>query len=314
MSDKRNVWIFYAFLLLSACSQTAENEVWKQANRNRSDTTARVVLLVIDGPRLIDTWASYQPTAAIPNQLRLAQEGVFFSNFYNEGDTYTLSGHTALLTGTYEKIKNNGHEWSGQPSIFQRYLAASRTSPTNACLITSKKKLGALGNCKDFHWRDSFLPSVHAADREDSVTLKLAQNTLRKDHPVLSLIHFRGPDKRGHAKDWEGYLAAIQETDRYVADLWEFIQTDTFYQDRTMLLVTNDHGRHLDGIGRGFVDHGDHCEGCRHIALLALGPGLSAGSIVGSHYEQIDIAPTIATLLNFPWQGEGHPIRELIYP
>ena len=40
-----------------------------------------------------------------------------------------------------------------------------------------------------------------------------------------------------------------------------------FYKDKTTLIVSNDHGRHIDSKG-GFQNHGDDCAGCRHIEFL----------------------------------------------
>nr|WP_262918892.1 alkaline phosphatase [Tunicatimonas sp. TK19036] len=308
MHIQRSIILLIPFLIV-ACQQVAENTV----SREKSSTfiTSKVILVVIDGPRLVDTWVNHQ-RSHIPFQNRLSSEGTFFSNFYNDGHTRTLSGHTALLTGTYEEVKNDGSENPSNPTIFQHFLAESQTDSTHAFIITSKKKLSALGNCNEKRWHDANLPSVNAVDREDSITLQVALETLQSHHPALSMIHFRGPDRKGHANDWEGYLNSIEETDRYVKELWDFIQNNKFYKGRTALLITNDHGRHLDGVGEGFVGHGDHCEGCKHISLLALGPDFVPGKIVVSHYGQIDVAPTIAKLLNFSWQGEGHPIEEMI--
>ena len=180
-----------------------------------TQTTLKVVMVVIDGPRLVDTWAHPQ-RRYIPYQHRLSQEGIFFPHFFNDGDTYTLSGHAALTTGAYERIKNDRSERPALPSIFQRYLATHRSQPTGAILITSKKKLRVLANCQSLSWRDSFLPVVEASDREDSVTLRIARATLENYRPTLTLIHFREPDRRAHQNDWQGYLEGIRTTDRFV--------------------------------------------------------------------------------------------------
>ena len=76
--------------------------------------------------------------------------------------------------------------------------------------------------------------------------------------------------------------------------------------------MTNDHGRHLNGINGGFAHHGDQCAGCRHISLLALGPHLRGGQTVANHYGLVDVAPTVALLLNVSWPDKGHPITELL--
>ena len=64
------------------------------------------------------------------------------------------------------------------------------------------------------------------------------------------------------------------------------------------MFVTNDHGRHDDAHG-GFTNHGDDCEGCEHIMLLAIGRNVTAGVENSDLHYQIDIAPTVGDLLGF---------------
>ena len=65
--------------------------------------------------------------------------------------------------------------------------------------------------------------------------------------------------------------------------------------------ITNDHGRHLDSVGAGFQQHGDECEGCRHINCFAYGPDFKKG-VIDTEREQIDIPATIAEI--FGCEGE----------
>src|SRR5690606_4502660 len=90
--------------------------------------------------------------------------------------------------------------------------------------------------------------------------------------PVLTLINLLDIDVWGHANNWEKYIKAIKELDGFALDLWQTVQSDPEMRNQTALYITNDHGRHLDGHKDGFKSHGDGCEGCRHISLLALGP------------------------------------------
>tara|TARA_R110000868_G_scaffold197823_4_gene444025 strand:+ start:287 stop:1255 length:969 start_codon:yes stop_codon:yes gene_type:complete len=293
----------------TSCNKYDFNEV-KQSS-SQSYLTKNVVILVIDGPRMDDTWNSVTLNT-VPNQKELLKEGVFFNEFYNNGITKTLSGHAAICTGAYENLINNGLEEPTLPSIFQQFLKSTQLNPKKAPIITSKLKLATLGNCRSFQFRNSYLPEVMAADREDSVTFKFSKEFFTVNEPRLSLIHFKGPDIAGHHNDWNQYLANIKIADQYAKELWEFLQTQDFYKDQTTLFITNDHGRHSDDISNGFQNHGDKCEGCRHISLLALGPDFTPGTVINKSYEQIDLAPTIATLLNFEWYGEGTVIRQLI--
>ena len=95
-------------------------------------------------------------------------------------------------------------------------------------------------------------------------------------HPRLMIVNLPDTDLRGHANDWNGYLSAITNADNLVYQLWQKIQSDSYYQNATTLFVTNDDGRHTTN----FISHGDDCDGCEHIMLLAIGRNVSQGSII----------------------------------
>jgi predicted AlkP superfamily pyrophosphatase or phosphodiesterase len=85
--------------LFIGCS-SHENIVTPSVNQY---LTQNVIIATIDGPRYSETWGSIIENN-IPFQTKLAEKGVFFSNFYNDGVTNTLSGHTAITTGHYEDV------------------------------------------------------------------------------------------------------------------------------------------------------------------------------------------------------------------
>lgn len=120
-----------------------------------------------------------------------------------------------------------------------------------------------------------------------------------RDYPSLVMVNFGMTDTMGHSGSWSGYTNAIRDADTLTYYLWLKIQNDTEYKDKTTMFVTNDHGRHLDGVKNGFQDHGDDCEGCRHVMMLAIGPDTKAGAIIAANRQLIDIAPTIGYLMGF---------------
>ncbi|WP_062545619.1 alkaline phosphatase family protein [Rufibacter tibetensis] len=250
----------------------------------------------------------------------LRPQGTFFSHFYNDGYTYTTSGHTAITTGVRQPIDNDGLELPLNPSIFQAWLKKSGKAATKAWIIASKDKLSVLANTTNPEWKDTYQPESNCGTdgvgngyRADSTTIRVAKQILTKHKPNLVLINLLQPDGAGHAANWEAYLRGISTSDHYAKLLWDFIQINKNYKDKTALLITNDHGRHLDGILDGYVSHGDDCEGCRHISLLALGPDFQKGLIIETTYNLTDIATTVAQLLKFRIPtSQGKIIRELL--
>ena len=291
-----------------------------QVNSNKKFKTENVIILVIDGPRLTETFAD-TTRKHIPNLSGvLAPKGVLFPYFRNNGPTYTNAGHTAIATGYYQRIKNNGLELPKRPSVFQYFLKEKGLPATSSWIIASKGKLDILSNTKDKEWKDKFRPSAHcgidgkgAGYTADKYTWRDAQKLLAEHHPKLTLINLLEVDVKGHQNNWEGYLKGLRNTDQIAKELWDFIQADEIYKNKTTLFITNDHGRHLNGVKNGFVNHGDNCEGCRRIYLVALGPDFKPNTIVRHPYELIDISATIAHMLNFSMPTtEGKVIKELV--
>ena len=276
-----------------------------QVESDRVFKTKYVIVLVIDGPRWSETYGdtSHQYIPRLYNDLM--PQATFVNDFRNNGPTYTVPGHTAICTGVYQNMSNDGRTIPKNPSMFQYYMKEKRLHRSSAWVISPKGKLNVLANCKDKEWHNQYMPYASCGKKatgygyaRDSETWVDIVNIL-KTHPSLTLINLLEADNQGHAGNWEGYLDGIRNTDEYAYLLWNIIQDDPVYKDKTALFITNDHGRHLDDVKDGFISHGDGCEGCRKISLMCLGPDFKAGKFVETQYEQIDIAPTIAEMLGF---------------
>jgi predicted AlkP superfamily pyrophosphatase or phosphodiesterase len=267
--------------------------------------TQNVIIIVVDGARYSETFGD--PTHQnIPNLHAMQSQGVVLSNFTNMGFTYTDPGHAAICTGYYENLDNTGQDLPQYPSIFQTWLKSSGKSADKAWIITSKDKLQILANCKQADWNNQYMPrtdcginGLGTGYRSDDTTFVHAKNVLKKHQPNLMLINFKDPDYFGHGNEWKNYIKGIKSTDNYIKQLYDLIQSDDNYKDKTTIIVTNDHGRHTDGHLDGFISHGDNCPDCRHIEFLAIGPDFKTGVTLQTTYNQIDISQTVAKLLNF---------------
>ncbi|BAP29141.1 sulfatase [Chryseobacterium sp. StRB126] len=270
--------------------------------------TKNVVLLVVDGPRISETWEAANKEN-IPNRVSLLNQGVFISNFKNNGTTNTNPGHSAMCSGVYENIKNNGTELPGFPSVMQQWLKFTGADKTKAWVIASKDKLEVLNDCKLLDWKGKFQPSVDCGVsgngtgyRDDLVTMTKTKEVMAKYSPNVMVINLKDVDSYGHANKWDEYIKAIKTTDASIKEIWDYIQSLPAYKDKTTLIVSNDHGRHIDANG-GFAEHGDDCAGCRHIEFFAMGPDFKKNATISTgNYEQIDIASTMAELLGVPTQ------------
>lgn len=306
--------IFLIIFLFISCGKNDKPQV-------RSTKTEYVVIIVIDGPRISETWD--EPNRQyIPNQKRMLSEGSLVHNFRNNGPTWTMCGHSAIVTGRFGWISNSGSEIASNPTIFQQYRKQQNIPAEKVWMVTSKGKIEALSNCSKEEWFNKYRPFTNcgidglgapSGYRDDSTTYEVARTVLRQFHPNLLLINFREPDYSGHQANWNNYIKGIKDTDRYIGQIWKQIQKDPVMRNKTSLFITYDHGRHLDSIADGFVSHGDACEGCRHLALLALGPDFKKNAIIENTYKQIDLAKTVGFLLKFGMpESNGEVIYELL--
>ena len=172
-------------------------------------------------------------------------------------------------------------------------------------MVSTKDKLEVLSDCLDPVWAGTFRPRTdcgvngnHTGYREDSTTYQHLLDTLVAYHPHLVIVNFKEPDASGHANNWVNYVNGIRKVDEYVGGLWSFIQHDSVYRESTALFVTNDHGRHLQGVYDGFVSHWCSCEGCRHIFLLGMGPDFKTNYLETNQYSLVDISTTISELMH----------------
>ena len=300
MRTPLKLFVLSIALMLFACS--------KDKVAPRTYETENVIVIVMDGPRYSETWGdtSHQNIPRMANDL--AQLGVINEQFYSYGQTFTIPGHTAIASGFYEDINNGGEEFPQNPSIFQLWREASNAPQNKSWVIASKGKVEVIGNCSNPNWLDQYLPSSDcgidgggpsSGYRVDSITFENTLNILATHHPNLTVINFREPDYSGHMCDWEAYSKGIQDIDNYIYEIINFVENDSIYKGKTTVFVTNDHGRHTDGVADGFCSHGDPCDGCQHINFYAFGPDFKENLIISEERELIDIPATIAELLNF---------------
>lgn len=287
----------------------------------REFKSTKVIIIVVDGPRYQETYGR-EDRRYIPFQARMSKEGTLCTSFFNMGVTNTVNGHTAICTGNYESLDNGGLDVPTYPSFMQYYIKYKKVASSKVWVISSKDKLQVLGNTTNKEYMNKYQPQTDCGVnglatgyRSDSTTQQHVLNTLQQQHPDIMLVNYKEPDYSGHANNWANYLLGIQNTDKYVSEVWNLIQNDPYYKDQTTLIITNDHGRHNDGWKDGFVSHGDECSGCRHISLLAIGPDIKKNYICNTTYSLIDLTKTVAAIFAFDMPfAKGVLIEDMLIP
>ncbi|WP_339709199.1 phosphoglyceromutase [uncultured Kriegella sp.] len=146
--------------------------------------------------------------------------------------------------------------------------------------------------------------------RPDAITFALAKAYMQAKHPKVVHIDFADTDNYGHSGDYNNYLDAAHFIDGMIANLWETVQNDSFYKNKTAILVYPDHGR---GIGEKWTGHGTSAPRSDETWLVALGPNIAHLGEVSDEGQiyQDRIAQTAASLLGMFFKA-NHPVGEKI--
>ena len=262
-----------------------------------------VIIVEVDGARYSETFGA--DSTYIPNLYNdLKPIGTLYTNFrvdYPSGNTETCSGHSTIVTGTWQNIDEEGNERPTKPTIFE-YLRKEDGNPQFDCFaVTGKDKLDILTHSTHDDYGSDFKGTWLGDDeRDDEITYLNVISVLEDYQPKILVINFAEVDYKAHYFSWEEYISALTDVDNYIYQLWQHIEIGDwgYTPENTTMFITNDHGRHDDAHG-GYEDHGDGCDGCTHIMLLALGKDIPANEIIDETTWQIDIAPTVGELMEF---------------
>jgi arylsulfatase A-like enzyme len=145
------------------------------------------------------------------------------------------------------------------------------------------------------HVQDNISDKGHT--RYDELTFLNAREYIKQNHPKVALVSFGEADEFAHHGHYDKYLQSIANTDRMIAELWYYIQTDPFYKNNTTLLITTDHGRGCKTTT--WTDHLFLIKGSREVWMAVMGPGIAPLGEMKDNavLYQKQIAATIAGLL-----------------
>lgn len=147
--------------------------------------------------------------------------------------------------------------------------------------------------------------------RLGSSTYDIAKQYMIQNHPRVMYIAFGDTDHFAHDGQYDFYLDAAHHEDAMIAELWEYIQSDKFYKDKTTVLVTVDHGR---GLGDKWISHGKKAPDSDEIWFAIMGPDTKPMGEVKEQQQlwQNQFAATMAALLGLEYNADrqvGNPIQ-----
>jgi hypothetical protein len=146
----------------------------------------------------------------------------------------------------------------------------------------------------------------------DVFTHYMAMDYLKTKQPKVLYISYGETDEWGHHSQYRDYLNAANQVDKWIGDIWNYIQSTPKYKNKTALFVTTDHGRG-DVIKKEWTSHNNKVIGSNEIWFAVICPTiLPKGEVkTATQLYQKQFAQTIASLLGFTFKA-NHPVAEKI--
>ena len=149
--------------------------------------------------------------------------------------------------------------------------------------------------------------------RLDAFTHNYLLEYMKKHHPRVTYISYGETDDFAHDGRYDHYLRSAHQTDKWIQQLWEFLEADPFYSGKTSIIISTDHGRGESPMVE-WKSHGTIYKGSDAIWIAALGPNIPAkGEIkTSAQLYQNQIAKTLAKLLGYDYTCEKEEVGPLI--
>jgi hypothetical protein len=164
------------------------------------------------------------------------------------------------------------------------------------------------------HWAvDDFLKQAETLSSADELSVYVMRQLMRQLAPSLIWVTLHDMDV-AHTGAYSLYIDGIRRTDRLCAEIWQFIQNDPEYKDRTTMLILPDFGRDsdMDPSGNGFQHHRSGDALSRTTWMMALGPNIRP-RIVDRPLDSLDLVPTLGALMGFATpMAHGTAIEEVL--
>ena len=129
-----------------------------------------------------------------------------------------------------------------------------------------------------------------------------AKEYIKLRKPRVLFIGYGETDEWAHARRYDLTIRSAHQVDRFIADLWSYMQGIRQYRGKTTFIITTDHGRGSGG--DDWTSHGESVAGAEDIWIAVMGPDTpTLGEVRGGQAaNQAQVAATIAALLGLEAQ------------
>jgi hypothetical protein len=148
----------------------------------------------------------------------------------------------------------------------------------------------------------------------DELSVYIARQLMRQLAPSLLWITLHDIDI-AHSGTYSLYIEGIRRCDRLCAEIWNTIQSNPEYANKTTMFILPDFGRDsdTDAGGNGFQHHRTGDALSRTTWMMVLGPNVRHNVVVDRAVESTDLVPTLGSLLGFsPKLAQGKPVTEVL--
>ena len=135
---------------------------------------------------------------------------------------------------------------------------------------------------------------------------------LKNKRPKVMYISYGETDEFAHHGEYKHYLNAAHQFDQWVGDIWNWVQSQPDYKNKTTLLITTDHGRG-DIKKEEWMDHGSGVQDAYQIWFAVMGPKVKPlGEIkTNQQFYQKQLAQTAANLTGHTYSA-AHEVAPAI--
>ncbi len=134
--------------------------------------------------------------------------------------------------------------------------------------------------------------------RLDVFTHHYALECLKNKKPKVLYIAYGETDDYAHEGAYDHYLWSATQTDDYIKEIWEYVQSDAAYKDKTTIIITTDHGRGTNPKDT-WRSHGGSVPISDQIWIGVIGPDTPASGVMtgDKQYYQNQVARTLTQFL-----------------
>ncbi|MDP6794202.1 MAG: alkaline phosphatase family protein [Verrucomicrobiota bacterium] len=151
--------------------------------------------------------------------------------------------------------------------------------------------------------------------RHDEITFRLAMAHLKTHRPRVLYLSLGETDDWAHDKRYDRVLAAIARFDIFFKELWNWLQNEAQYRNKTTLMITTDHGR--GDISLNWHSHNAQIKDAKNTWLAVISPDspLRGEWTDGEPVVMDQIAATLCHFLGLDYSEQnpkaGKPIARI---